>query len=236
MLRRGLALLALSAVLLGCGTAPTENTSGAGDSTGATAVRGGLFSAFTAGRGKPPLVRSVLAGGVVVEGPPGYCIEPRSIGLGRSFAVLASCQVLTEGQGGTEVPLALMTVTVGARDTGARVPDAKTVAAAAGQGLVDTRKNGDMNLALLETGGQEVLPDGEPQYWRGTFVLNDRPVGLALYAPSGSRLKGAPGAALLAELHDKIVDATPSQDTSQGEPDAKPLPQGLFRRLLNGNG
>ncbi len=231
MVRRGLAPFALIAVLLGCGTAPTEDLQAS--AADPKAAQPGLFAGLGATRAKPPLRKTSLAGGVVVDGPPGYCVDPKSIGLGRSFAVLASCQVLTDGRGGSEVPLAIMTVTVGRKDAGAQVPDAQTMAAAAGSDLIDSRRNRDMTLALLESGGQEVLDGGEPRYWRGAFVLNDRPVGLALYAPQGSVLKGSSGAALLAELHDKIVAATPKNDPGVGKAAAEPLQGGGFRRLLN---
>lgn len=226
-----LALLFVSA----CATPPD-------DSAGAPSERksgGGLaqlFSGKSDSSDAQALRKTELAGGdVVLVGPAGYCIAPESIGLGRNFAVLASCQVLTDGKSGLDVPLAVMTVTVDRRSANALTPDANSLARASGSTLVSAKTQGDLVLARLATGGAEVLDGGEPSYWRGAFPLGTRQIGLALYLPKGSRLRGDAGAALLAELYDAIVAASPQAAPPDVAKQPQPLPGFGFGRLLNRN-
>ena len=62
---------------------------------------------------------------------------------------------------------------------------------------------------LLAGGGGEVLDDGDPRYWRGAFVENGHLIGLALYAPEGSRLVGGDGAEMLSRVHRQIMRLSP---------------------------
>lgn len=163
--------------------------------------------------GRPPLQQAALEeGAVVVGGPGGYCIDPVTLErrAGRGFAVLASCQILSDGESGGFVDPMMLTVTVGPVEGAAALPSPETMAAEAGQrviaggGVVD-----GLSLVHLAAGGNRVLPEGDPRHWRGAFRLNGRLVLMALYAPKDGTLAGRDGAAMLQAVRARITRLSP---------------------------
>ena len=162
--------------------------------------------------GSAPLPSATLAGGeIVVAGPRGYCIDPVTLsrGTSRSFAVLASCNILSGGEEGIFVEPMMVTITVGPRLQSPAIPAPEALAAEAGQPFVSGSARDGLTTALLAGGGGEVLDDGDPRYWRGAFVENGHLIGLALYAPEGSRLVGRDGAEMLSRVHRQIMRLSP---------------------------
>lgn len=163
--------------------------------------------------GRPPLRHAALEnGGVVVAGPGGYCVDPQTLErrAGSGFAVLASCQNLSGGTVGTFVDPMMLTVAVGPREGSAELPSPETMAAEAGQSRIAGGGQRDgLSMVHLGAGGNRVLPEGDPRYWRGAFRLNGRLVLMALYAPQGGILAGDEGAAMLQAVRARIVALSP---------------------------
>lgn len=183
-----------------------------------------------------PLARAAIAGGdVVVAGPDGYCVDPTTLQsrAERGFAIIASCSILSNGRLGDAVPAMLVSVTVGPRGDTGDLPRPREIAAAADAPLLAGEALPGFVVAHLAQGGRALLPDGDDRYWRGAFVLGDRLVGLALYAPEGSTLAGQGGGEVLARVRARIVSE--SSRTARPLVQAKPKPEGggLLGRLFN---
>lgn len=171
-----------------------------------------MLAACVPTSGSAPLPSAKLAGGeIVVAGPSGYCVDPVTLsrGASRSFAVLASCNILSGGEEGMFAEPMMVTITVGPRSQSPAIPAPEALAAEAGQPLVTGGVRDGLATALLGNGGGEVLDDGDPRYWRGAFVENGHLIGLALYAPEGSRLVGRDGAEMLGRVHRQIMRLSP---------------------------
>lgn len=171
-----------------------------------------MLAACVPTSGSAPLASAPLAGGeIVVAGPRGYCVDPVTLsrGTSRSFAVLASCNILSGGEDGIFVEPMMVTITVGPRQQSPAIPAPEALAAEAGQPLVSGSARDGLTTALLGGGGGEVLDDGDPRYWRGAFVENGHLIGLALYAPEGSRFVGRDGAEMLSRVHRQILRLSP---------------------------
>ncbi|SFD65019.1 dihydroxy-acid dehydratase [Roseivivax sediminis] len=182
---------------------------GAGISAGRDALTGEEEAA--------PIRAVEMAGGaVVVAGPRGYCIDPETVSArgGGGFAMLASCRILA-GSGPAVAP-ALITVTVGARERAPVLPDPATLARLVGGPAASAETSEGFVSLQIQEGGDTVLAGGDGRYWRGAFLQGPRLVSLALYAPEGSRLAGAPGRALLAEVRRAIAAASPETGTLPG--------------------
>ncbi|MBV2359192.1 dihydroxy-acid dehydratase [Thalassococcus sp. CAU 1522] len=157
---------------------------------------------------KPLEQASLLGGDVVVAGPPGYCVDQRTLTSrgGRGFAMIASCNILSRGQTGDIVAPAVVTVTAGGRGAVQDLPSPETIAAELGAPLIGRYDRDGVRLAHLATGGDALFPDGDPRHWRGAFVQGDRIVGLALYAPKGHPiLSGDSGGTLLRAVRARIA-------------------------------
>lgn len=225
MTRLGLGL-GLALMLAGCDGAPLSTPGGASDARPA------------------PLSRVSLAGGVVVAGPQGYCIDPATSksGATRSFAVMASCLILSGGQVGSYVPPAMITVAVGPRGDTSDLPSAATLAEVSGAPLLAQMREDGLVIAHLGRGGDDVLDGGDPAYWRGAFLQNGRVIGLALYAPNGDAMAGKAGAAMLQRVRDSIRQANTAAKpavlaTSSGaalpeRPTEKAAQKGVLSRLF----
>lgn len=163
--------------------------------------------------GRPPLQQAALENGaVVVAGPSGYCIDPVTLErrAGRGFAVLASCQNLSGGESGAFVDPMMLTVAVGPAGRSGALPAPEVMAAEAGQRAIAGGGLRDgLSLAHLAAGGNRVLPEGDPRYWRGAFHLNGRLVVMALYAPKDGALAGRDGAAMLQAVRARITALSP---------------------------
>ncbi|GGG69629.1 hypothetical protein GCM10011415_16360 [Salipiger pallidus] len=171
--------------------------------------------------GDAPLKQATLAGGdVVVAGPRNYCVDPQTLprGSARSFAMIASCNILSGGERGDFVEPVLVTVTTGPFEGAPVLPSPRLLAEEVGHPYAGGENGGDITLAQLGAGGNELLEGGDPRYWRAAFVLNNHVVGLALYAPEGSRMAAGTGAQMLRQVRDSIVAASPrrAQDSAPG--------------------
>lgn len=167
---------------------------------GAQASEGGVYYRY-------PL----RAARMTVAGPPGYCIDPDSVTDTNegSFAILASCNILSDGEEGAPVEAALMTVSVGRPGSGRQVPASSEIAASMGAAMIGGKDLGTFAVAHLQTGGKDLLENGDERHWRAAFSYRNRLVGLALYAPAGSPLAfSESGADLLAKLREAIETAS----------------------------
>ncbi len=170
----------------------------------------------------PELVTSTrLAGGVItVAGPDGYCIDPttlRSTSLG-GFAAIASCNIMSGGQDGPIVEPALMTVTVSPAAGAAPTP--ADLADALGATLLQDRELSALAVGQMASGGESAFDGSDPRHWRGAFVIGRHLIGVTLYAPQGSPMLGAQGAAFLNTVSSAIranavPDARASAEQSQ---------------------
>lgn len=237
--------------LVGCsGTGVPESRPDAADKPAANGFLAGLFGgagqADTDGPAAPtskqrpklpaPLARAALAGGdVIVAGPSGYCVDPTTLQarVERGFALIASCDILSDGKAGEPVAPMLVSVTVGPRGDTGDLPGPRAIAAAAEAPLLSAETSDGFVAAQLGKGGDSLLPNGDARHWRGGFVLNGRLVGLALYAPKGSALAGEGGAAMLAKVKTQITTQSGANAAPIASPaKAQPAKEGLFGRLL----
>ncbi len=170
----------------------------------------------------PELVTSTrLAGGAItVSGPDGYCIDPttlRSTTLG-GFAAIASCNIMSGGQDGPIVEPALMTVTVS--PAAGAAPSPADLADALGTTLLQDRELSALAVGQMASGGESAFDGSDPRHWRGAFVIGRHLIGVTLYAPQGSPMLGAQGAAFLNTVSSAIraaavPDARASAEQSQ---------------------
>jgi len=156
---------------------------------------------------------SLYEGDVVVRGPGGYCIDRRTLRkrADGGFALLASCETLS-GLRGQDVEPVVMTVSVMPDTPGATRPGADQIAALMAPAEVLARhETADVAMVQFASGGDGVLPNGDPRHWRGGMRLNGHVIGLALYARKGSALAGKDGRALIADLARTIRRSSPER-------------------------
>ena len=167
-------------------------------------------------------------GDVVLRAQRGYCIDPATLDTGRSssFAVLASCRILSNGRTGERVPPVLMTVTVGPRLASPVRPDPAHLAGELGVPLLAGSSNERVSLAHLGGAGDTAIDNGDARHWRAAVVVNRRIVGLALYAPENSALAGPEGEALITAFATGLLTDSPEQPEG-----ANPI-RGLLSRVL----
>lgn len=183
-----------------------------------------------------PLAQAPLAGGdVVVGGPPGYCIDPMTLDTrpSRSFALIASCRILSGGARGMSVAPVLVTVTTSPRAGQGALPAPDALAALSEATLLGGVTEENFHAAHLEGGGDLALQDGDARHWRAVFVQGRRLVGLALYAPENSRLAGGDGADVLRTIAARIAALSPGSPQSDTNPEAPDPKRRLFGRLIN---
>ncbi len=171
--------------------------------------------------GPPPFKQVTLfRGNVVVEGPPGYCIDRQSLrrGVDGSFALIASCESLT-GTIGTAVAPAVITVSILPRGLGAAQPSAAGLSALAASAKMLAQEDGDgISYVHLSEGGNAVLADGDPRYWRRGMLINGHVVGVAVYGPKGSSLAGDDGRRLILRMAGILRDLSPVKDFTPATP------------------
>ncbi|SHH47452.1 hypothetical protein [Marivita hallyeonensis] len=179
-----------------------------------------------------------LAGGaIVVSGPDGYCVDASTLRATRvgGFAAVASCNILSGGETGPIVEPVLVTVTV-SRATGP-APEPSDLARALGTELLSNREMSAIIAGRMASGGETAFQGSDPRHWRGAFTLGPHMIGLALYAPQGSPLVGAQGAAFLNTVSSRIransAPAEQSAEQSQTTPD--PITAGLGRLFGRGD-
>lgn len=183
-----------------------------------------------------PLSRASMAGGdIVVAGPSGYCVDPTTLQnrLGRGFALIASCHILSGGRLGDPVATMLVSVTVGPHGTADDLPTPSEIASASGVSLLGGETSDGFVAAHLASGGDGALPGGDDRYWRGAFLQGDRLIGLALYAPKGSALSGSTGGAMLARVKTRIATLSGGGAAPKAPAQAQPRETGFLGRLFN---
>ena len=208
MLRKALMILAIA------GLAACDSTTGTGG--GAPGFLAALSSPQNDAQSQAraagaPMVWTALArGDVVVQGPRGYCVDPVTVEKrGNSgFAMIASCNILSDGATGPQVPALLVTVTVGPREDDVTVPSAETIAALAGGTLQQSETRDGSVFAQLAGGGKMLISDGEDRYWRAAFIQAEHLVSLAMYLPEGSNLAGSDGVDFLETVVEAIKNAS----------------------------
>ena len=194
----------------------------------------GILSALAPKPGTKPLSKVHFAGGdVIVGGPEGYCLDPKTVQNRpeRGFALIASCNILSGGQLGPQVPAIMVSVTIGPRGASEDVPSASAIARTTGARLLTDQSRDGLVLGQFEGGGDALAHSRDPRQWRGAFVMNGRLVGLALYAPKGSSFAEAQGAAVLTRTRDRIAELSAQTDRQVTQkPKGKGLLAGLFKR------
>ena len=170
------------------------------------------MSGLTGPEARDAVTRLALYDGeVIVDAPPGYCIDQSHVRRGGDGAVvpLATCASLT-GKAGVPVPSALMTVSVLPRQGVQATPTSDSIAASmAPAEVLERADEGGVSYVRFAEGGENALPGGDPRHWRGGMVINGHLVGLAVYAPSGSALAGAEGRRVMADLAARLRRASP---------------------------
>jgi len=158
------------------------------------------------------LPQAPIAGGaIVVKGPAGYCVEGKALRNRASggFAMLASCQVITGGQDGYAVDLAVMTVSA---VRGEERPSPQALSALFAAPALRSRVDDDVSLVRLASGGETQVPGSDPRHWRGAMTLNGYVLALAAYGPVDSHASGEGGRLLLLEMAKAIRAASPRME------------------------
>lgn len=173
-------------------------------------------------------------GRVVVAAPDGYCIDGDSTSRspGGSVVLIASCAALT-GQATSAVDPALITVSIAPRRVTAEQPTARDLADSVAPVQVLASEDGDgISLIRLASGGNAVLQQGDPRYWRAGMMINGHVISIAAYTRQGS---GTSGKALIMALAENLLEQSPIKDyapaVSATTPGAKPQAQGLASLL-----
>ncbi|HEY9037521.1 MAG TPA: hypothetical protein VIN05_01065 [Roseovarius sp.] len=156
-------------------------------------------------------------GDVIVTGPPGYCVDPKSVQrrAGSGFALMASCGHLSAAASGY-VPPAVITASVLPRDPDAQMPTAVQLAGPWGDVGVTEQIDAD-GIALIQVarGGNTLLPAGDPRHWRGAMLVNGHMIGLAIYGDPGANLAGDAGRMLLVDTAKAMLAANPRRAPQQ---------------------
>lgn len=151
----------------------------------------------------PNTRQTTLARGTVkLKAPKGYCIDEGSVstGLQGSSAMLATCSSL-DGKGAS-ADSSVMSVQVSARRADVESAPAiqHLIDAAQPRAVLQTKQKGNLALAQIATGGDDVFGPADPVHWRAVTELDTRLIVLGLFAPAGSDLAGDKGGQLLASL------------------------------------
>jgi hypothetical protein len=123
----------------------------------------------------------------------------------------------------------LLTVTVSpASGTPPGLPE---LATALQTSLLENRELSAVTAGLMATGGANAFQGSDPRHWRGAFLIGDKLIGLALYAPVGSPQVGMQGAAFLNTVSSRIraSSSTSGPIAQQPQPATDPLASRLGR-------
>ncbi len=145
---------------------------------------------------EPTLQATMASGAVTIAAPQGYCIDNRA--LGQRFALMARCDVIS-GQGNAAAPLSIITVSLSPAPEGAPLPTAQVTAAALGLSNVqNTTQRRDTVIFRADGPAPSQALDGT--HWRGTALIGNQIMGVALYGPAGRPPIGREGRGILADL------------------------------------
>lgn len=239
-------VIAIGSLALTLGvSACTEVPNSGPDVSVETPPQGGFFAALRAAPATEAATQSneapsadpaesiaVAGGDIVLAGPDGYCVDEASVATrgAQTFALLASCHIMSDGRSGVNIPPALITVSIGGRALAPTVPNPSSIAAAANTALLDTRIDDNLSLAYLESGGKAYLPNGSEAHWRAATVINRRLVGLALYTPESGGVNKATAAQLLIDTITQMSTQSPSLGTTPTPQSGESLLSRLFKR------
>lgn len=160
-----------------------------------TAGRGG--SSGLDSPGAAPLKQARMAGGAVRLVPPqGFCIDRPS--LSPTFALLARCDVLG-AETAANAPNVIITVSISPASANADLPDPAATALAAGLTSV-TDQVRTKEETTFRASGPAPAPGLSARHWRGTTLIGEHLLGLALYGPQDGREVGRAGRGLLRTL------------------------------------
>ncbi|PJE27935.1 hypothetical protein SAMN06297129_0086 [Pseudooceanicola antarcticus] len=176
----------------------------------------GIFSSLRRPMGPVLVTAQAASGNVVIRGPEDYCIEGRSLKSDskRTFALLARCDILSGGEMGSPVALALLTATVTPFD--GELPDAQALARdMAALEVLEYLDRGEVRLLHLGQGGDALVRGADPRQWRAVFTLNGQAVTLAAYGPQDSSVAGLGGRSLLLAMARAIRAASPDGPANQ---------------------
>ena len=213
-------------LLSGCLSVPTDVAQPAdGQGASSASLQGGAADEQVLA-GKPVPEVPLVGGDVILRAPEGYCVDLETVEnrRTRAFAMIAGCQILSNGQMGGYVPPVLVTATVGSRNRGASLPTPEQIATSAGSDLLGGTLRDGVSVAQLAQGGDATLDGGDPRHWRAVLQVGGRRVGLALYAPEGSAMAASEGGAFLLETARSTLAA--SADAAQPEQAEPALPLG----------
>lgn len=171
-----------------------------------------------------------LARGVVVAGPPGYCVDPSSLRQTEdaAFVILGSCAALSEGRKPI-VPehLGVLTIVVSQPGAGSVLSTASAEDLAAffesdaGQGalaldgqtgtveLLETRvEAGRVFVRARDLSGER--PGGlDPEYWRAMVDVRSHLVTATLIGFEGQPLEPGAGLRTMSQLAERLIRENP---------------------------
>ena len=138
----------------------------------------------------------MVRGGVTLVPPFGFCIDPGAVT--QRFALLARCDVLSD-DGLSAAPLAIITVSLSDADNQTQLPSAEQTAAAWGLSDVQRTRSRD-NSVVFQAEGPTPSAAFHASQWRGTAMVGDHMMGVALYGAADRPPIGPEGGAILTDL------------------------------------
>ena len=175
---------------------------GQGSGPGATGSR-------AAGETAAPVSRARMADGVVLVAPSGFCIDRSS--LEPRFAVMARCDGLGVPAAAGGAPLGLITVSLTNAQTGP-LPSAKQIAGAAAlQKLSNVQQSDDQ--VVFRAQGRVPIEGLSAFQWRAIVRIGSQIAGIAVYGPQNGQVVTATGRAVLLQLVERSIAATPEPKT-----------------------
>lgn len=208
----------------------------------------------TAGRIDTSAPREVVVSGgeVVIAGPDGFCVDPRSVEdrkEGVSFVLLGNCASIANSAEADQPPFhALLSATIrlnpGAsmadqmdlaqeflrsadgRAILSRTGDAETVT------VIDSFAEGETLFLRARDSSEGYAPNMSAEHWRAIFDLNDRVIAVAVFGFDDAPLPSATGLATARRFADAIRAANarvtaplPAAAPVVADPDPAPAPQ-----------
>ena len=197
--RAGVALLAAFS-LSGCLELQAQDTGAGGTDTAQTGQRSFALASSV-----------IVPSGVTAKGPPGFCIDKRSVKTGRTggFALIAPCAALDARADGLGLETAILTLQV--QPVGALGGDISAQALAevfAAEEPIYLEDGDGISLVQLAAGGEAIIPQSDPKHWRGALKVNGYLVGLAVYAEVGGAAAGDVGKTLLIDFAEAVLSAS----------------------------
>lgn len=162
-----------------------------------------------AGETAAPVSRARMADGVVLMAPSGFCIDRSS--LEPRFAVMARCDGLGVPSAAGGAPLGLITVSLTNAQTGP-LPSAKQIAGAAAlQKLSNVQQSDDQ--VVFRAQGRVPIEGLSAFQWRAIVRIGSQIAGIAVYGPQNGQVVTATGRAVLLQLVERSIAATPEPKT-----------------------